>query len=55
MVAATFAVPVIGLRLFEGGEIGVLGGIVGFLFYLCQYFVLRKGLVTVSPRGLHRT
>jgi hypothetical protein len=40
MVAATFAVPVIGLRLFEGGEIGVLGGIVGFLFYLCQYFVI---------------
>lgn len=40
MVAITFAVPVIGLRIFEGGEIGVLGGIVGFLFYLCQYFVI---------------
>ena len=40
LVAASFAVPVIGLRLFEGGEIGVLGAVVGFLFYLCQYFVI---------------
>ena len=40
LVAATFLLPVIGLRLFEGGEIGVLGAIVGFLFYLCQYFVI---------------
>ena len=40
LVAATFAVPVVGLRLFEGGEIGVLGAVVGFLFYLCQYFVI---------------
>lgn len=40
LVAATFMLPVIGLRLFEGGEIGVLGAIVGFLFYLCQYFVI---------------
>jgi hypothetical protein len=40
MVAITFAVPVIGLRIFEGGEIGALGAIVGFLFYLCQYFVI---------------
>lgn len=40
LVAASFAIPVVGLRLFEGGEIGVLGAIVGFLFYLCQYFVI---------------
>ncbi|HEX4852910.1 MULTISPECIES: DUF6159 family protein [Arenimonas] len=40
LVAASFAVPVIGLRLFEGGEIGPLGAVVGFLFYLCQYFVI---------------
>lgn len=40
LVGATFLLPVIGLRLFEGGEIGVLGAIVGFLFYLCQYFVI---------------
>ena len=40
LVAATFIVPVVGLRLFEGGDIGVLGAIVGFLFYLCQYFVI---------------
>ena len=49
LVAATFLVPVLGLRIFEGGDIGVLGAIVGFLFYLCQYFVLRKGPVNVSP------
>lgn len=40
LVAATFLVPVLGLRLFEGGEIGPLGFVVGFLFYLCQYFVI---------------
>ena len=40
LVAATFIVPVVGLRLFEGGDSGVLGAIVGFLFYLCQYFVI---------------
>ena len=40
LVAATFMLPVIGLRLFEGGEIGILGAIVGFAFYLCQYFVI---------------
>ncbi len=49
LVAATFLVPVLGLRLFEGGQIGPLGAVVGFLFYLCQYFVLRKGHVNVSP------
>lgn len=40
LVAITFMVPVVGLRIFEGGDIGVLGGIVGFAFYLCQYFVI---------------
>ncbi len=40
LVALTFMVPVVGLRLFEGGGIGVLGAIVGFAFYLCQYFVI---------------
>lgn len=39
-VAATFMVPVFGLRLFEGGSIGPLGAVVGFLFYLCQYTVI---------------
>jgi hypothetical protein len=39
----------VGLGLFEGDSIGVLGAIVGFLFYLCQYFVLRKGSVNVYP------
>lgn len=38
-VAATFMVPVLGLQLFEGG-VGPLGAVVGFLFYLCQYFVI---------------
>ncbi len=40
VVIASFLVPVLGLRLFEGGEIGPVGAIVGFLFYLCQYFVI---------------
>ena len=40
LVAATFLVPIFGLRLFEGGEIGPLGFVVGFLFYVCQYFVI---------------
>jgi len=40
VATATFLVPVIGLRLFEGGNIGVMGAVVGFLFYLCQYFVI---------------
>lgn len=40
LVLATFMVPVLGLKLFEGGTIGPLGAVVGFLFYLCQYFVI---------------
>lgn len=39
-VLATFMVPVLGLKLFEGNGIGPLGAVVGFLFYLCQYFVI---------------
>jgi hypothetical protein len=38
-VIATFVVPVFALRLFENG-VGVFGAIWGFLFYLCQYFVI---------------
>lgn len=40
LVAATFIVPIVGLRLFEGGQMGPLGFVVGFLFYVCQYFVI---------------
>ena len=40
LVAATFLIPIFGLRLFEGGQIGPLGFVVGFLFYFCQYFVI---------------
>lgn len=54
LVAATFLLPIFGLGLLEGGEIGPLGMALGFLFYLVQYFVLRKGPVTVSPRCLNK-
>lgn len=40
LVVATFAVPVIGLRLFEGGDIGPAGFLMLFLFYVSQYFVI---------------
>lgn len=40
LVAATFIIPIIGLRVFENGNMGPLGFIVGFLFYVCQYFVI---------------
>src|SRR5207342_2494699 len=40
LVAATFIIPIIGLRLFEGGHMGPLGFVIGFLFYVCQYFVI---------------
>lgn len=40
LVAATFLLPVLSLRVFEGGEIGPLGALIGFAFYLCQYFVI---------------
>lgn len=40
LVLATFMVPVLGLKLFEGDTLGPLGAVVGFLFYLCQYFVI---------------
>lgn len=39
LVLATFVVPMFALRLFENG-VGVGGAIWGFLFYLCQYFVI---------------
>jgi hypothetical protein len=39
IVIATFAIPVFALRIFENG-MGVGGAILGFFFYLCQYFVI---------------
>ena len=39
LVVATFIIPVFALKIFEGG-MGVGGAILGFLFYLCQYFVI---------------
>ena len=39
VVLATFIIPVFALKIFENG-MGVGGAIIGFLFYLCQYFVI---------------
>jgi hypothetical protein len=39
IVLATFVLPVLALKLFENG-VGPLGYVLGFLFYLCQYFVI---------------
>ncbi len=39
IVIATFAIPVFALKIFENG-MGAGGVILGFLFYLCQYFVI---------------
>ena len=39
VVLATFIIPVFALKIFENG-MGVGGAILGFLFYLCQYFVI---------------
>lgn len=39
VVLATFIIPVFALKIFENG-LGVGGAILGFLFYLCQYFVI---------------
>jgi len=39
IVLATFALPVFALGIFENG-IGPMGYVLGFLFYLCQYFVI---------------
>lgn len=39
IVVATFLVPAFALKVFEGGA-GVGGFVLGFLFYLCQYFVI---------------
>jgi hypothetical protein len=40
LVVATFAIPIFALGVFEGGEPGPLGVVFGFLFYVCQYFVM---------------
>jgi hypothetical protein len=40
LVAATFLLPIVGLRLFENGAAGPLLWPIGFLFYLCQYTVI---------------
>jgi len=39
IVVATFLVPAFAMKLFDG-EAGIGTAIVGFLFYLCQYFVI---------------
>lgn len=39
IVLATFALPIFALRLFDDG-FGLLQGIVVFLFYICQYFMI---------------
>jgi len=39
IVMATFALPIFALKIFSDG-FGVLQGLVVFLFYLCQYFVI---------------
>jgi hypothetical protein len=39
IVVATFLVPAFAMRLFDG-DAGVGTAVVGFLFYLCQYFVI---------------
>jgi hypothetical protein len=40
LVAATFFIPVFAMGVFEGGEMGLGGAVLGYLFYLCQYFVI---------------
>ena len=39
VVLATFLVPALALRIFDGG-FNVVGAIAGFLFYFCQYSVI---------------
>ena len=39
IVVATFLVPAFAMKLFSG-DAGIGTAIVGFLFYLCQYFVI---------------
>jgi hypothetical protein len=36
-----------GAGLLEGDDVGPVTGVLLFLFYLCQYFVLRKGRKTI--------
>ena len=39
LVLATFLLPMLALRVFEGG-LGIGAAIIGFLFYFCQYSVI---------------
>jgi len=39
IVLATFIIPIVSLKLFDAVT-GPLGYVIGFLFYLCQYFVI---------------
>ena len=39
IVALTFLVPTFAMKLFSG-DAGISTAVVGFLFYLCQYFVI---------------
>ena len=47
LVVATFLLPAFSLGLFEGRDPGPATYLLGFAFYLCQYFVLRKGRKTI--------
>ncbi|MDY0021408.1 DUF6159 family protein [Arenimonas caeni] len=40
VVAATFLLPMFGAGLLEGDDVGPVTGVLLFLFYLCQYFVI---------------
>jgi hypothetical protein len=40
LVAASFLLPMIGLGMFEGEDPGLGFYVLGFVFYLCQYFVI---------------
>ncbi len=40
LVMASFALPIVGLRLYETMDRGILSYTLGFLFYLCQYTVM---------------
>ena len=40
VVIATFAIPIFALNLFDGGKADPLAFVLGFLFYVSQYFVI---------------
>lgn len=40
LVAATFLLPMFGAGMLEGDDVGPVTGVVLFLFYICQYFVI---------------